>query len=211
MGKNDDKKLKTDATCGWPQKLLLGAIFLNSFALLVSLYVTKLEDSFTDKREKEWYFITNQQAISSEIAKRTLLHTSLNQLKMLRRISKDRLTGVEYKSLLRDEEIFQRQIDSSLVKIVGAAYLQANDPQQGFDPDEYFSGFTAEELSKKLPEYEAGAFKYVKGLKTDMVALLDSISRWKMFYAMSIILSTILLLYATYLNFRRGRLNNDIG
>lgn len=71
----------------WSRRLLLWAIILNSIALVLNLYIVRLEDSFTDRREKEWYFVTNQQAISSEIAKRTLLHTSLNQLKMLRRIA----------------------------------------------------------------------------------------------------------------------------
>jgi hypothetical protein len=37
----------------WSRRLLLYAIILNSIALIVNLYIGKLEDSFTDRREKE--------------------------------------------------------------------------------------------------------------------------------------------------------------
>lgn len=194
----------------WSRRLLLWAIILNSIALVLNLYIVRLEDSFTDRHEKEWYFVTNQQAISSEIAKRTLLHTSLNQLKMLRRISKDRLSPSEYKCLLHDEDGFQRQIDSSLIKIAGASYLQGNDPPPGFSPDRYFAGMSQDDLAKKLPENEDKALAYAKGLKKDMVSLTDQISFWKTIYASSIIVSTILLLMANYIYFRLGKLNGDI-
>ena len=85
------------------QFCLVIAVIINGASLLINIRQTSLEDQLSRKRSAESYFILNQQSIHTENAKRVLLHTSLNQLKMLRRLARDRLSERENEILFGEE------------------------------------------------------------------------------------------------------------
>lgn len=183
----------------WGQICLISAAILNAFVLLVHLHLSGLEDELANKRADEGYFIKNKQTISAENAKRTILHTSLNQLKMLRRLARDRLTPSENEMLLMDEKTLQNEIDASLRKIVGATYLQANDPPQGKDTNKMFNKMTNEQLLALIPELQDQEWQFAENLKMDMVSLMDQVSFWKKLHSSALIISMIILIVANFL------------
>lgn len=183
------------------QLCLVVAVVINGMLLLVNFRQTGLEDHLSRKRSAERYFILNQQTISGENTKRALLHTSLNQLKMLRRLSKDRLSEIENQTLLGDERELETQEDAALRKIVAATYLQANDPSPGEHPDEMFSRKSVAELQDFLNKFEEQAFQYAKNLKDETVVLMGKIAFWKMWHSIGLVISMFVLVIGNILIF----------
>ena len=183
------------------QLCLVVAVVINGALLLVNLRQTDLENRLSRKRSAERYFILNQQTISAEDTKRALLHTSLNQLKMLRRLSKDRLSEIENQTLIGDEHELEKQVDAALEKIVAATYLQANDPPPGQHPDELFSHKSDAELQDLLRKFEEQAFQYAKDLKDETVNLMGKIAFWKAWYSIGLVISMSVLAIGNILLF----------
>lgn len=180
---------------------LVVAVVLNAFVLLINLHLSTLEDELASKRSQEGYYMTNRQAITSEMTKRTQLHTELNQLKMLRRLTRHRLTPQENEALVQDEKVLQRKISASLRKAAIGTYLQANDPPPGKDPNKMFSNMTDEEVLAVSFQLEEQAWQYAQNLKTEMVRLMGEVSLWKRFHSLGLILSTIILVVGNFLIF----------
>jgi len=200
VGKKGSRILKTACKkMRWGQICLIVAVILNALVLLINLHLSGLEDELASKREEERYFIINEQSKYGEINKRTLIHTSLNQLKMLRRLATDLITPEEKQMLLTDEKIFQREINASLRKAVIVTYLQGNDPPPGKNPQDMFSGMTDEQLLALSPKFESQALQYISNLKTEMVRLMDEISLWKKLYSYGLIISLIIIVVANFL------------
>ena len=183
------------------QLCLVVAVVINGVLLLVNLRQTGLEDQLSRKRSAEGYFILNQQTISGEDTKRELLHTSLNQLKMLRRLSKDRLSEIENQTLLSDERELEKQEDAALGKIVAVTYLQANDPPPGQQPDEMFSHKSVAELQDLLKKFEEQAFQYAKDLKDETVNLMGKIAFWKAWYSTGLVINMFVLVIGNIMLF----------
>lgn len=183
----------------WGQVCLIVAAILNAFVLLINLNLSNLEDELTSKSEEERYFMSNQQTKNDEVNKRTLLHVSLNQLRMLRRLASDRLTPDENQAILMDEKNFQVEINSSLRKAVIVSYLQGSEPSPGKDPEEMFSNMTDEQLFALIPKLEDKSFQYIQNVKKEMVRLMDKISLWKKLYSYSLIMSIIIIIVANFL------------
>ena len=183
------------------QLLLVVAVVINGVLLFINIWQTSLEDQLSRKRSAEAYFILNQQTINDEKAKRVSLHVSLNQMKMLRRLSRDKLSEKENELLLSEEREFQKQIDASFVKIVGATYLQANDPPSGFHPDKMFSNKSDTELESLLMKFEEQVFQYAKTLKDEMVNLMGGVAFWKAWHSMGLAISMLILVIGNILLF----------
>ena len=183
------------------QLCLVAAICINGVLLLVNLRLSTLEDKLSKKRGDERYFMFNEQRISAQTAKRASLHTSLNQLKMLRRLTKDKISPEENQTLLIDERNFQIEIDAHLRRIVGATYLQANDPPPGQHPDKMFSSKSDKELVLLLPKYRDQAYEYAKTLKNEMVDLMDAISFRKKVHSIGLVISMLVLIVGNLLLF----------
>jgi hypothetical protein len=181
------------------QRLLFLAAVLNGAVFFLGLFLASLQGELDGKVTDEMYFMRNDQAISAEISKRTLLHTSLNQLKLLRRIARERISLAENKMLLIDESVFQREINASLRKIGGAAFLQAHDPPAGHTPDEIFSKMSDDEVASQLPTFQDQGFQFAKGIKADMNSLRSRIAYWKVINSTLLTISTMVLIIGSYL------------
>ena len=183
------------------QLCLVVALVINGVLLLVNMRQTSLEDGLSRKRSAERYFILNQQAISAEDTKRALLHTSLNQLKMLRRLVRDKLSERENEILVNDERELQRQINASYVKVVSALYLQANDPPPGQHPDTMFSDKSDTELEALLAKFEEQAFRYAQGLKGQAINLTEKIAFWKTWNSVGLVAGMVILVFGNIIIF----------
>jgi hypothetical protein len=158
-----------------------------------------LEDELASKRADETYYFTNRQTISTEINRREFLQINLNQLKMLRRLVRDRLTSRENEMLLMDEKFLQSEIDASLRMIVMGQYLQAKDPPPGKDPNDMLSSKTDEQLLVMIKEFQDSSWQYVKNLKVEMLFLMSQVSFWKKLHSFVLIISIIILIIANIL------------
>lgn len=183
------------------QLCIVVAAIISGALILINIRQTSLEDQLSRKRSAEQYFILNQQAITGENAKRVLLHTSLNQLKMLRRLARDKLSERENEILLGDEREFQKQIDASLAKIVGGTFLQANDPPSGQHPDAMFSNKSDAELADLLKKFEGQAFKYAENLKGEMVNLMSKVACWKAWHSIGLAINMFIIVIGNVLLF----------
>jgi len=183
------------------QLCLVIAIIINGVLLLINIRQTSLEDQLSRKRSAENYFILNQQAINDEKAKRVSLHASLNQMKVLRRLSRDKLSEKENETLLSEEREAQKQIDASFVRIVGATYLQANDPPAVSHPDKMFSNKSDTELEGLLITFEEQAFQYAKTIKDEVVNLMGRIAFWKVWHSLGLAISMFILVIGNILLF----------
>lgn len=183
------------------QLCLVGCVILNFFALMFSLKVTNLEAKLNDLKDDERYFIINEQAVSSEQDYRVNLHTSLNTLKILRRLAANSLSQSENQTLLEDETLLQLGLDRCLRRLVAGTYLMANEPEPGENLDEKFASMTDEQLHILVPKFQKQAIHYVTALKKDMVDIMQDIPFWRRVYSSVLIISTIIVIVANFLIF----------
>jgi hypothetical protein len=180
---------------------LIFAVVLNGLVLAVSMYLTDLQGELQDKRFDEQYFIINDETKRSESSKSTLLQGISNQLVMLRRLADDRLTLQERETVLNNVKELNYQTQVSKVNVIALAYLLANEPPQGTNPFEMFKGKSDSELYILQSQYEKQAGDYAQELKGEMVQLMEAISFWQYFHSSTLVLSTIILIIGSILNF----------
>lgn len=202
MARNKEKPKPLSKAKRWGQGLLLLTAILNGAVFFLGLRLASWQEDLDGKMTDEMYFLRNDQAISSEIIKRTLLHASLNQLKIVRRVGRERISPGEYKMLLRDEDVFEGEINRSLRKIAGAGYLQGHDPSPGQDTDTMIASMSVDEISKKLPEWQEDAFRHIKGVKASMNDIRARLQYWKVVNSSLLSFSTLFLIIGSYLIFK---------
>lgn len=195
------QETRTQVAHNWGKVLMLLAILLNSILIFVNWHVSELDASRAGKREEERYFITNNQSLNLEDAKRLLLHASLNQQKLLRRLASGLIAPKEKEMLLLDEKTFQSATVASFRKITAVSYLQGNDPPSGLNLEKKFSKYSEVELGRMLPEFENQASGYIMNVKKEMLSLESKISFWKKVSSQMLLFSTILMLIANFLLF----------
>jgi hypothetical protein len=184
------------------QILLVTAVALNGLVLAISLHLTSLETELQEKRYEEQYFILNDKTKNEESAKTTLLDGTANQIVMLRRLAEDRMTPDENQIVLSNVKELRRQLRDSKVKVIAVTYLLAHDPPKGTDVYGMFAGKSDSELLLLQDQYERDASAYGDSLKAVMVEKMDSISIWKYAHSAALVLSTIILIVGSIINFR---------
>ena len=181
------------------QTFLFSAIVLNGLVLAINLHLTSLQSDLQSKRYEEQYFMINDEMKRSESSKSTLLKAASNQLVMLRRLTENRLTPEERRTILNNTKELNIQSQISKVNVIAITYLLANDPPETTNVFKLFADKTDEELILLQEKYQIQAGEYVFKLKHGMVRIMDNISFWKNIHTSTLVLSTIILIMGSIL------------
>ncbi len=186
----------------WGQICMVIAILMNGLVLIVNLHLTSLQGELQNKRYIEKYFIVNMQTKQYESANHTLLGGISNQMVMLLRLAEDRMKPEERKTISDNIKILQNKGHESFVNSVIVTYLSVNEPPDGADVFKMFSSKSDSELVDLMKQYVEQSGEFMEDLKIQMVQLMDDISLWNSINASLLVLSSIILIIGTILNFR---------
>lgn len=181
------------------------AVILNGAVLLINLRVSNLENQLAEKRRRLQDFMTNHQGISFEIAKQTLYTTSLNQLKLLRRLSQRYLSPNDYQALSQTERVLAKQIEESNSKIVVGTFIQGGNLPEDTDLEKLFGGLSQDSLEQLFPIFQKKESEYVDNLMAEMNRLDSQAFFWKTIYSSATVLSMTVIVIGSILLFRAGK------
>ncbi len=154
-----------------------------------------------EKRYDEYYYILNDHTKKDELMKYRLFLSHSNQLVLLRRLAEKQLSCDERNTVSDIVRELNRLSENSNKYVNAIAYLQTNEPPEGVNPFEMFDGMDDNELIRMRYKYEDQAILYLDGLKKKMLQLMNKIAIWNHLHTIVLILSSIILIIGSVLNF----------